>query len=120
MGDTRPRWLITSKAIDCFKNDGQQNKKQTSHKPVGILKVQVNTQTYVEVQIEAEITVEACTGNVVLRMTEREAKRLARELADATKRNRKTKWQYRHNKSQKVKPTGHEVMGIIDQQSPGP
>ena len=57
---------------------------------MGILKVQVNTQTYIEVQIEADQLRDddACTGGVVLRMTEREAKQLARELADATKRKK--------------------------------
>ena len=60
---------------------------------MGILKVQFNTQTYIEVQIEADHLRDddACNGGVVLRMTEREAKQLARELADATKRNRKSK-----------------------------
>ena len=55
--------------------------------------MQFNTQTYIEVQIEADHLRDddACNGGVVLRMTEREAKQLARELADATKRNRKSK-----------------------------
>ena len=52
--------------------------------------MQVNTQTYIEVQIEADQLRDddACTGGVVLRMTEREAKQPARGLADATKRKK--------------------------------
>ena len=52
--------------------------------------MQVNTQTYIKVQIEADQLRDddACIGGVVLRMTEREAKQLARELADATKRKK--------------------------------
>ena len=57
---------------------------------MGILKVQFNTQTYIEVQIEADQLRDddACNGGVVLRMTEREAKQLARELADATRKKK--------------------------------
>ena len=57
---------------------------------MGILKVQFNTQTYIEVQIEADQLRDddACNGGVILRMTEREAKQLARELADATRKKK--------------------------------
>lgn len=52
--------------------------------------MQVNTQTYIEVQIEADQLRDddACNGGVVLRMTEREAKQLARELAEATRKKK--------------------------------
>ena len=52
--------------------------------------MQVNTQTYVEVRIAAEQLSDddASIGGVLLKLTEREARQLAKDLADAARKKR--------------------------------